>query len=104
MPETGSAELVAELRASAFAYALFNGESSVENLAAVIEPSTLPVFLGAAHVLCTNDAARAAVQAHALEVHLQPDEASVGALVKALREDCLQQEFAWELAVRYSER
>ncbi len=96
LPETGSAEIVAELRAAAFNYVIFNGESSVENLAVVIEPSTLPVFLGAARVLCTNEGARAAAQTHALEVHLQPDETSVGALVKMLREDCLQQEFAWD--------
>ncbi len=96
LPETGSAEIVAELRATAFNYVIFNGESSVENLAIVVEPSTLPVFLDAARVLCTNEGARDAAQAHGLQVHLQPDEASVAVLVRALRKDCLQQEFAWE--------
>ena len=96
MPETGSAEAVVELRSVKFNYVIFNGESSVENLAIVIEPDTLPVFLGAARVLCTNDSAREVAQAHGLQVHLQPVETKVGALVQTLREDCLQQEFAWE--------
>ncbi|MBI1759991.1 MAG: uroporphyrinogen-III synthase [Acidobacteria bacterium] len=95
LPETGSAEIAAELRAAHFHYVLFNGESSVENLATVLEPSPLPVFLGAARVLCTNDGAREAAQAHSLQVHLQPNEVNVAALVRALQEDCLQQEFAW---------
>ncbi len=60
----------------------------------MLEPNTLPVFLGAARVLCTNDGARDAAQAHGLQVHLQPGEANVAVLVRALREDCLQQEFA----------
>lgn len=90
LPESGSAEAVAELRSGAFNYVVFNGESSVENLAMVIEPSTLPVFLGAARVLCTNDGAREAAETHGLQVHLQPDEANVAVLVRALREDCLQ--------------
>lgn len=94
LPESGSAEIVAELRTSAFDYVIFNGESSVENLAAVIEPLTLPVFLGAARVLCSNEAARDTAQAHGLNVQLQPAEANVMSLVKALREDCLEQEFA----------
>lgn len=94
LPENDSTEIVAALRATAFNYVIFNGESSVENLATVIEPVTLPVFLGAARVLCTNDGARDVAQAHGLQVHLQPGEANVAVLVRALREDCLQQEFA----------
>lgn len=88
LPETGSAEIVADLRASAFHYVIFNGESSVENLAAVCEPETLPVFLPKARILCSNDGARATAQAHGLTVHLQAAEASVATLVKVLRDDC----------------
>lgn len=94
LPESGSTEAVASLRATDFNYVIFNGESSVENLATVIEPETLPVFLGGARVLCTNDGARDAAQAHGLQVQLQPGEANVAVLVRTLREDCLQQEFA----------
>jgi uroporphyrinogen-III synthase len=90
LPESGSAEIIAELRGAAFDYVIFNGESSVENLAAVIEPHTLPIFLGAARVLCSNEGARDAARSHGLNVHLQPAEANVSVLVKTLREDCLQ--------------
>jgi hydroxymethylbilane synthase len=90
--ETGSAELMTELQAAAFHYVIFNGESSVENLAAVVEPQTLPAFLAMARVLCSNEGAQTAALAHGLKVHLQPAEANVSALVAALREDCLRDE------------
>jgi hydroxymethylbilane synthase len=93
LPESGSAEIVTELRTAAFHYVIFNGESSVENLAAVIEPHTLPVYLGTARVLCSNESARDTALSHGLKVHLQPAEANVNALVKMLRDDCLQQEW-----------
>ena len=96
LPESGSAEALAELHAAVFDYVIFNGESSVENLATVIEPSTLPVFLGTARVLCTNEGACQAAEAHSLQVHLQPGEANVAILVRTLREDSLQQEFECE--------
>jgi hydroxymethylbilane synthase len=89
LPETGSAEIVAELRAAEFDYVIFNGEASVENLASVLEPLMLPDFLAPTRVLCTNEAACAAAVAYGLSVDLQPSETGVGGLIRALREDCL---------------
>jgi uroporphyrinogen-III synthase len=89
VPEVGGAEAIAELREETFSYVIFNGASSVENLAALVEPQTLSVLLREAHVLCSNEEACAAAQAHGLTVHLRPSESSVSGLVRVLREDCL---------------
>jgi hydroxymethylbilane synthase len=93
LPESG-AETLAELRDETFNYVIFNSAASVENLAMVVEPQTLPVFLCEARVLCSNEEAREAAQAHGLTVHLQPSEISVSGLVRALREDCLSNQLA----------
>ncbi len=88
LPETG-AEALTALREDMFNYVIFNGESSVENLVTLIEPQTLPAFLHEVRVLCSNEDAGEAAQAHGLTVHLQPSESSMSGLVRALREDRL---------------
>lgn len=89
LPVAGGAEALAALRDGSFNYVICNGAASVENLATLAEPQTLPVWLGETRVLCTNEEAGAAAQAHGLTVHLRPSESSVSGLVRALREDCL---------------
>jgi uroporphyrinogen-III synthase len=84
-------ETLAELREEISDYVIFNGAASVENLAMIIEPQTLPVWLHEARVLCSNEETREAAQTHGLVVHLQPSDASVSGLVRALREDCLNE-------------
>jgi hydroxymethylbilane synthase len=84
LPATSGAEVTQLIREANADFIIFTSPSTVTNLAALLETDHLAPHLAKTRVACIGPVTAEAAQLYGLEVHIQPDEHTSEALVRAL--------------------
>jgi hydroxymethylbilane synthase len=87
LPATSGAEVAQLIRESNADFIIFTSPSTVTNLAALLETDHLAPHLAKTRVACIGPVTAEAAQLYGLEVHIQPDEHTSEAIVRALVAD-----------------
>jgi uroporphyrinogen III methyltransferase/synthase len=87
VPAAKSAEVVRMIQAAPADYIIFTSPSTVANLATLMETDDLASHLASARVACIGPVTAEAARLHGLTVHIQPEEHTAQAIVRALVED-----------------
>jgi hydroxymethylbilane synthase len=87
LPATSGAEVAQLIRESKADFIIFTSPSTVTNLAALLEADHLAPHLAKTRVACIGPVTAEAAQLYGLEVHIQPDEHTSEAIVRALVAD-----------------
>jgi hydroxymethylbilane synthase len=89
LPASSGREVMNLIRDAAADYILFTSPSTIANLAAILETDHLKPHLMNCRVSCIGPVTADAAQLYGLEVHIQPKEHTVEAIVRALAADSL---------------
>jgi hydroxymethylbilane synthase len=87
LPATSGAEVAQLIREANADFIIFTSPSTVTNLAALLETDHLAPHLAKTRVACIGPVTAEAAQLYGLEVHIQPDEHTSEAIVRALVAD-----------------
>jgi hydroxymethylbilane synthase len=87
LPATSGAEVTQLIRDANADFIIFTSPSTVTNLAALLETDHLAPHLAKTRVACIGPVTAEAAQLYGLEVHIQPDEHTSEAIVRALVAD-----------------
>jgi hydroxymethylbilane synthase len=87
MPTTSGAEVTRLIRDANADFIIFTSPSTVANLAALLETDHLALYLAKTRVACIGPVTAEAAELYGLEVHIQPDEHTSEAIVRALAAD-----------------
>jgi hydroxymethylbilane synthase len=87
LPATSGAEVTQLICEANADFIIFTSPSTVTNLAALLETDHLAPYLAKTRVACIGPVTAEAAQMYGLEVHIQPDEHTSEAIVRALVAD-----------------
>ena len=90
LPATTGQEVTKLFRNSGADYIIFTSPSTVANLAAILETDHLAPQLANTRVVCIGPVTSEAARLHGLAVHIQPEEHTGQAIVKAMVADSLR--------------
>jgi hydroxymethylbilane synthase len=89
MPATSGAEVTQLICEANADFIIFTSPSTVTNLAALLETDHLAPYLAKTRVACIGPVTAEAARLYGLEVHIQPDEHTSEAIVRALVADSI---------------
>ncbi len=87
LPAASNADVMRLIRDANAEYIIFTSPSTVANLATLLEVDHLKPFLHKTRIACIGPVTAEAARLHGLEVHLQPEEHTGEAIVKAIVEE-----------------
>jgi hydroxymethylbilane synthase len=89
MPATSGAEVTQLICEANADFIIFTSPSTITNLAALLETDHLAPYLAKTRVACIGPVTAEAARLYGLEVHIQPDEHTSEAIVRALVADSI---------------